>query len=426
MFSRKLVRRYRLTEPGMGMIRVVQMPIRRRGFPQFITHMFAPKYETKCLMFCIYGTIFLFCVHVRMIWDKTIQMKMLEKLPVAREKVETLKILRQLDKTSNLLGELKGIAKTIPNQTMLINALMLQEAKDSSEIENIITTQDELYTALSTPGKQATNVKEVINYRRAMFFGFDIIQKQGFLRLEDIIEIQKIIIENDAGIRSQSGTVLKNDKTGEIVYTPPQMKDEILDLLSNFLEHFNLKQNNLPALINLAVLHYQFESIHPFYDGNGRAGRILNILHLVLNGYLDIPILYLSSYINGHKSEYYKYLNAVNRKDQWEDYILYILKAIEKTSKKTISKINSISELLSETINIAKTNASKVYQKELIELLFEHPYSKIENVVSRLKVERKTASRYLKKLEEINILESRKIGRETIYMNIKLIDILKD
>jgi Fic family protein len=270
---------------------------------------------------------------IRVIWDKTIQMKMLEKLPVAREKVETLKILRQLDKTSNLLGELKGIAKTIPNQTMLINALMLQEAKDSSEIENIITTQDELYTALSTPGKQATNVKEVINYRRAMFFGFDIIQKQGFLRLEDIIEIQKIIIENDAGIRSQSGTVLKNDKTGEIVYTPPQMKDEILDLLSNFLEHFNLKQNNLPALINLAVLHYQFESIHPFYDGNGRAGRILNILHLVLNGYLDIPILYLSSYINGHKSEYYKYLNAVNRKDQWEDYILYILKAIEKTSQ---------------------------------------------------------------------------------------------
>ncbi|MCK5742154.1 MAG: Fic family protein, partial [Chlorobi bacterium] len=170
----------------------------------------------------------------------------------------------------------------------------------------------------------------------------------------------------------------------------------------------------------------QFESIHPFYDGNGRTGRILNILYLIINGYLDIPILYLSSYINDNKSEYYKYLNAVNRTGQWEDYILYILKAIEETSRQTISKINSINELLSETISTTKEHAAKVYQKELIELLFEHPYSKIENVVGRLKIERKTASRYLKKLEEINILESIKIGRETIYMNIKLIEILKN
>ena len=175
----------------------------------------------------------------------------LRKLPPQREKIETVKILRQLSKTSQSLGELKGVAKTIPNQAMLINAVVLQEAKDSSEIENIITTQDELYKALATKGKQPAQVKEVINYRKAIFTGFNLIQKQGFLRLKDIETIQKIIVENNAGIRTMSGTVLKNDKTGEIVYMPPQEKNEILDLLSNFLEHFNINQTDLSPLINL-------------------------------------------------------------------------------------------------------------------------------------------------------------------------------
>ena len=352
--------------------------------------------------------------------------KKLEKLPPKREKVETLEILRQLSKSSNSLGELKGIAKTIPNQTMLINAVALQEAKDSSEIENIITTQDELYKALTTNGKYSSEIKEVINYRKAIFLGHEIIQKQGFLRLKDIEELQKTIVENNAGVRNMPGTVLKNDKTGEIVYTPPQEKDEILDLLSNFLDHFNLNQNDLSPLINLAILHYQFESIHPFYDGNGRTGRILNILYLIINELLDIPILYLSSYINENKSEYYRLLNTVNTTDEWEEWILYILKAIEETSNKTIIKINSIKELLDDTIKIAQEKASKIYRKELIELLFEQPYSKIDFVVNRLGVERKASSRYLKKLEEIGILESQKIGRETIYINLKLIDILKN
>ncbi len=222
------------------------------------------------------------------------------------------------------------------------------------------------------------------------------------------------------------GTVLKNDKTGEIVYTPPQEKDEILNLLSNFLEHFNLEQDDLSPLIKLAILHYQFESIHPFYDGNGRTGRILNILYLIINELLDIPILYLSSYINENKSEYYILLNKVNTTDEWEEWILYILKAIEETSIKTIRRINSIKKLLDETIKFAKENASKIYRKELIELLFEQPYSKIDFVVNRLGVERKASSRYLKKLEEIGILGSQKIGRETIYVNLKLIEILKN
>lgn len=354
------------------------------------------------------------------------RIKKLEKLPPRREKVETLEILRQLGKSANSLGELKGIAKTIPNQAMLINAVVLQEAKDSSEIENIITTQDELYEALTTNSKYTSEIKEVINYRSAIFLGQQMIKKQGFLRLKDIEELQNTIVENNAGIRNMPGTVLKNDKTGEIVYTPPQEKNEILDLLSNFLEYYNLNQNDISPLINLAILHYQFESIHPFYDGNGRTGRILNILYLIINGLLDTPILYLSSYINENKSEYYRLLQAVNTADEWEEWILYMLKAIEETANKTIIKINLIKELLDNTIKIAQENASKIYRKELIELLFEQPYSKIDFVVNRLGVERKSGSRYLKKLAEIGILESKKIGRETIYVNTKLIEILKN
>lgn len=346
-------------------------------------------------------------------------------LPPPTEKIETIKILKQLSSSSKSLGELKGIAKTMPNQAMLVNAVVLQEAKDSSEIENIITTQDELYKALSTNAKTEIHVKEVINYRKAIFQGYDIIQKQGFLKLNDIISIQKTIIENNAGIRSIPGTVLKNDRTGEIVYTPPQDKQEILDLLGNFLEQFNDTNNTIPPLINLAILHYQFESIHPFYDGNGRAGRILNILHLIINELLDLPILYLSSYINNHKSEYYKLLNHVNKTNQWEEYILYILKGIEITANNTITKISQITSLLQQTINRVQELEPKIYRKELIELLFEHPYSKIDYIVERLNVERKAASRYLKKLEEIGILQSEKVGREIIYVNTKLVEILK-
>jgi Fic family protein len=349
----------------------------------------------------------------------------LKKLPPEREKVETVSILRQLSKTSQSLGELKGIAKIIPNQAMLINAVVLKEAKDSSEIENIITTQDELYKALASQNKQPSQVKEVINYRKAIFTGFELIKEQGFLRIKDIETIQRTIIENNAGIRSMTGTVLKNDKTDEIVYTPPQEKDEILDLLSNFLEHFNISQSDLSPLINLAILHYQFESIHPFYDGNGRTGRILNILYLIINDLLELPILYLSSYINENKSEYYKCLHQVNTKDHWEDYILYMLKAVDETANSTIKKIIKIKNQLEKTIEKVKAESPKIYRKELVELLFEQPYSKIEFVVDKLKVERKAASRYLKNLEEIGVLKSEKIGRENLYLNRELIEILK-
>ncbi len=350
----------------------------------------------------------------------------LDKLPPLREKVETIEVLRQTNKATAALAELKGIAKTIPNQAMLLNAIVLQEAKDSSEIENIITTQDELYKALTiNKSNISAETKEVVNYRKAIFQGFEIVKKQGFLRVNDIISIQQELVDNTAGVRSTPGTVLKNNKTGEIVYTPPQDKAEILDLLSNFINHLNQNEEDLSPLINLAILHYQFESIHPFYDGNGRTGRILNILYLILNDLIDVPILYLSSYIIKNKPEYYRLLNQTNRTGIWVEWIMFMLKAVESTSKDTIERISNIKNQLDKTITKVQTKSPKIYKKELVELLFEQPYSKIEFVVNKLNVERKAASRYLKELENIGILESQKVGRETLYINKKLINILK-
>lgn len=350
----------------------------------------------------------------------------LPNLPPEIEKVETIQILRSANKAALAIAELKGIAQTIPNQTMLVNAVVLQEAKDSSEIENIITSTDEIYEAItSNKSHSKPEIKEVVNYRRSIFIGYEIIQKQGYLRVNDVIKIQQDLIQNKAGIRSTPGIVLKNDTTGEVVYTPPQNKADIEALMSNFIEHFNEKDSKLSPLINLAILHYQFESIHPFYDGNGRTGRILNILYLILNNLLDIPILYLSSYIIKNKGEYYQLLNAVNKNEEWENWILYILKAIEVTSKQTIKQIRSIRELVDITINNVKNNAPKIYSKELVENIFEQPYTKIEYISNKLGVERKAASRYLRKLKEIGILESKKVGKEIIYINKDLITLLK-
>ena len=350
----------------------------------------------------------------------------LEKLPPQTEKVETISILRQTTKAATALAELKGIAKTIPNQLMLVNAIVLQEAKDSSEIENIITTQDELYKAIAIDKSNITAAtKEVVNYRKAIFLGFDLVEKQGFLSVNDIKIIQQVLVGNSAGIRNVPGTVLKNSNTGEVVYTPPQDEIEILDLLTNFINHFNDTEQSLSPLINLAIYHYQFESIHPFYDGNGRTGRILNILYLIMNKLIDIPILYLSSYIIENKAEYYRLLNWTNTTGEWEEWILFILNAIEKTAIRTIEKISTIRKSLDSTIEKVQQNAPKIYRKELVELLFEQPYAKIDFVVNQLQVERKAASRYLRELERIGVLKSQKIGRETLYINIELVEILK-
>lgn len=346
-------------------------------------------------------------------------------LPPSRDKIETLKVLRQLVNSSVALAELKGLSQILPNPTILLNAVILKEARASSEIENVITTQDKLYQALSAKGDQTDNsTKEVLRYREAMLYGFRFIQKKGFLSLNAIIEIQKILEENTAGVRKLPGTALRNSATGKVVYTPPDNSISINRLMNNFEKYLN-NQDDISPLLKVAVQHYQFESIHPFYDGNGRTGRIINVLYLILNNLLENPILFLSAYIIDNKSSYYRLLQDVRTKGNWEAWVLYILKGIEQTAKATISQIKEINHLFEQTQEKVKKKKPKSYSKELIELLFEHPYCKIEYLIDRLGVSRITASKYLKELESIKILQSRQVWKETLYINIKLFDLLK-
>lgn len=339
-------------------------------------------------------------------WDMT----ELQKLPIDSSKTETIKILKAENKAVKALAELKGYANLIPNQSILINAVVLQESKDSSEIENIITTKDDLYKAVSETVKKIDSAtKEVMFYREALYTGFNQLKEHNFISINDIVQIQKVLVQNDAGIRTLPGTKLVNDTTNEVVYTPPQTREEIDELLKNFTEYLN---NEDDSLTKLAILHYQFESIHPFYDGNGRTGRIVNILYLILKHHLDVPILYLSSYIIKNKTSYYKLLQNVRSQENWEDWIIFILKGIEETAADTIQKV--------------KTNASKIYSKELIETLFENPYCKVEFIVKSLGVERKAASRYLHQLEDIGILKCIKVGKDNLFINIGLMGLLKE
>jgi len=346
----------------------------------------------------------------------------LPSVPPESGKYETIRLWKQESAARTAIAELKGIANIIPNQAILINAIILQEAKDSSEVENIITTRDKLYQAISTSKKTDAATKEVMFYREALYTGWRKIEKQGYLSINDIVEIQKILIKNDAGIRRTPGTTLYNNLTNTVVYTPPEGNDVINNLLKNLFEYLNNEEN---SLIKMGIMHYQFESIHPFYDGNGRTGRIINILYLIMKKYLDIPILYLSSYIIKNKSVYYELLRNVTKSEAWENWLLFILKGVEITAIETIEKIKIIRELLDSTIASIKEKLPKIYSKELVELLFVNPYSKTEFLVNELKVERKAASRYLHQLSDEGILELTKIGKENIYINTKLMDILR-
>jgi Fic family protein len=349
----------------------------------------------------------------------------LPELPPSRKQIETFKILRQLVKSSIALAELKGLAGTLPNPNILLNTVILKEARASSEIENVITTQDKLYLALSTKGIQpdpATN--EVLRCREAALYGFKFIKQKGFLSTNAIIAIQKIVEENNAGIRKLPGTALRNAATNKVIYTPPDDHDAILRLMKNYEAYLN-EEDDISPLIKMAIQHYQFESIHPFYDGNGRTGRIINLLYIILTGLLDSPILCLSDYIINNKSDYYRLLQEVRTKNNWEDWIVYMLKGIEETSRQTIVQIKAIQKLLISTQEKVKKQSPKSYDKELIEILFEHPYCKTEILVERLKISRITASKYLKQLQSLGILETKKVWKETIYINVKLFDLLK-
>jgi Fic family protein len=344
-------------------------------------------------------------------------------LPISKD-IETKAILKKSILANKALAKLNGVAKIIPNSNILINSLTLQEAKDSSEIENIITTHDELYKA-NLDIKNITNAtKEVQNYKNALLKGFELVKENKLLLKKYIVEIQKELEQNDAGVRKQSGTNLANAKTGEIIFTPPQRFEDIEKLLAN-LENYINEPNDIDALINMAIIHYQFETIHPFYDGNGRTGRIINILYLILNDLLDIPILYLSNYIIKNKADYYRLLQEVRTKDNWEEWIIYILDGVEKTSLETIELIQDISSMMDNTKNIIKEKLPKIYSKDLIEILFNHPYTKIDFLVDGLGLHRETASKYLKEIESIGILENIKIGRGKYFINIELFDRLK-
>ena len=344
--------------------------------------------------------------------------------------LETKEILRQVNRANRKLAELKGVAQTIPNEQILISSLTLQEAKDSSEVENIVTTQDDLYRAELNLKEAAINAstKEVLNYRQAMQKGFDLVRKNKLLTLNYIKQIQEVLEENKGGFRAGPGTTLQNQHK-EVVYTPPQSKVQIEQFMHNLELYINdPDMQDIDPLIKMAIIHHQFESIHPFLDGNGRTGRIIAILYLVINNLLDLPILYLSRYITHNKGEYYRLIQRVrdageNNQSEWEEWILFILKGVEETAEETIRLIKGISQLMAEYKNILRPLFGRQYKHELLNNLFYHQYTKIEFIQQDMLVQRKTATKYLDMIVETGLLEKVKIKHTNYYMNVRLIEL---
>lgn len=340
--------------------------------------------------------------------------------------LETKRVLKKLSTVRAALAELKGIAATIPNANILISTLSVQEAKDSSAVENIITTHDEAFRAqLGIQYVKGTAAKEVQNYVLALKTGFELVKSQGIITNATILKIQQQLEKNDAGYRKLPGTELKNDKTGEVVYTPPQSHERLVQLMGNLVEYLNVDEpQDIDPVVKMAIIHHQFESIHPFYDGNGRTGRILNILYLVAKGLIDLPVLYLSRYIIQNKNDYYRLLQQVRDTGKWEDWILFILDGVETVSLQSIELIKGIKELMQRyKIHIRKKY--KFYSQDLLNNLFNHPYTKIEYLQKELKVSRQSASKYLNQLvdDPLAILKKVKIGRDYFFVNHKLMDL---
>lgn len=341
--------------------------------------------------------------------------------------IETITILKDLNKASRALGELKGVVKKIPNSQILIDTISLQEAKDSNEIENIVTTDDELYKATIDTLNVTKEAKEAQSYAQALKLGTEIIQQRELLSINDIKKIQAIVSPNHP-LRKIPGTVLKNPKTQEIVYTPPQNFMEIEGLLSNLEVYINDNSfHDVDSIIKMAIIHYQFESIHPFYDGNGRTGRIINMLYLVQQKLLDIPVLYLSSYIIKNKIDYYRLLQEVRIDNNWEEWIIWMLKGVEITAKETIIVVNNIKELMDEYKSKIRAKY-KFYSHDLINILFKYPYTKIDFIERKLKIHRNTAGSYLNSLvnDEAKFITKIKIGKTNYFVNERLLNILKN
>jgi Fic family protein len=336
---------------------------------------------------------------------------------------ETPRILKKAIAANKVIAELKEVAHTIPNQAILINTLALQESKDSSEIENIVTTHDELFKYDKKSEMFSPATKEVYRYADALFHGCKTIETKPITN-NLLIEIARVITGHVSGFRNVPGTVLK-DGRGEVVYTPPQNVTDIANQMKN-LEQFINDQNmsDFDPLVKMAIIHHQFESIHPFFDGNGRTGRILNILYLIAGGTLDNPILYLSRYITKNKAEYYRLLQKVREEEAWEEWILYMLTALESTARQTISTIESIKFLMAEYKTILREKEPKIYSHELMNTIFSHPYTKIEFLTTKLHVSRLTASKYLRKLASLGLLKLEKHKNTNYYINTKLVTLI--
>ena len=336
---------------------------------------------------------------------------------------ETPAIMKQAVKAHRALAELKGIVASVPNPNILIQTLGLREAKDSSEIENIFTTHDELYRELSMPSVDASPAaKEVARYSQALNAGFDEVRRTGLLTTTQVVAIQAVLEQSDAGIRKLPGTILRND-AGSTVYTPPS--PELLPSLLTDLDKFINDGEIFDAdpLVKMALMHHQFESIHPFYDGNGRTGRIMNVLYLVKEGLLEIPVLYLSRGIVRTKSDYFHFLQSARDEDRWEDWAKYMLEVVEATAEDSVRTITDIRNLMLDFKHRVRKEL-KFYSQDLINNLFRHPYTRIEFIQNDLGISRVTAAKYLDELSTAGYLTKRKIGNANVYVNDALFAIL--
>jgi cell filamentation protein, protein adenylyltransferase len=360
-----------------------------------------------------------------MAFDKNTPYNDLPLLPPAAA-IETPEILKYLTKVSRHLGELNGLCASLSEPAILINTIALQESKDSSAIENIVTTQDELYQATMESEPATHSAKEVLSYRSALYTGWDSMQaRHNILSINTMAEIVQAIKQNNSAIRNTPGTALKNAVTGDVIYTPPEGEEIIREKLSNLERFINDDEySSFDPLVKMAIIHYQFEAIHPFIDGNGRTGRILNGLYLVQQGLLPQPVLYMSSYIVKNKTLYYQLLKGVTENNNWHDWIMYNLTAIMETSQITTSKIRMVLELKASLEKALKETLGSSYNYDLLRLMFEHPYLKIEILEKRGLAHRQTASAWLKKLVDNKVMTVQKKGKTMYFINYRLMDIL--
>ncbi|GAB5413968.1 MAG: Fic family protein [Congregibacter sp.] len=337
--------------------------------------------------------------------------------------LESKAVLKKAIAANSSLAKLEGKAQRLPHQGILINSVVLQEARDSSEIENIFTTQDELYQASASGISTASaETKEVMRYREALWKGFTSIRDRP-ISISTIIDIVSTIKQTQLDVRTSLDTKIVNKSTNEVIYSPPVGEASLRDLLTNLTAYIH-EEDDVDHLVKLAVIHYQFEAIHPFVDGNGRTGRILNLLYLVHAGLLSIPVLYLSGFIIRNKSDYYRLIRGVTESQDWEAWLIFMLTAIDETALHTIKLIDSIVLLMNECADHVQAKAPKIYSKDLIEIIFREPYCKIAWLVEGNIAKRQTASTYLNTLAELGVLEAKKIGREKYFINTKLIEVL--